>query len=117
MLLKMPQPRLVAMIALATIVKERTSLSRSWFSDDTARLLGERLSLEYDRFRRGTAASQTAMDTNVTANAPSRIEISSGCTYRLLTGRSFCGNRSRRGYFNRNGATPNPLTRATPRDI
>ena len=46
------------------------------FSATMARLLGQRLNLEYDLGRRGAAASHSAIAAKMVINAPSRMAVS-----------------------------------------
>jgi hypothetical protein len=50
-------------------------LTNAVFSATTARLLGQRLNLEYDLARRGAAASHSAIVMNTVINAANRMAV------------------------------------------
>src|SRR6266481_5621370 len=77
-LLSRPQPRLSPASARLTAVAESKTLTNAVFSATMARLLGQRLNLEYDLGRRGAAASQSAIAVKTAVNAPSRAAASLG---------------------------------------
>jgi len=51
-------------------------LTNAVFSATTAKLLGQRLNLEYDLGRRGIAASHSAIAVKTVINAPKRMVVS-----------------------------------------
>jgi hypothetical protein len=74
----MPQPRLSPASARLTAVAGSKILTNAVFSATMTRLLGQRLNLEYDRGRRGAAASHSAIAVKTAINAPSRTTASLG---------------------------------------
>src|SRR5712692_7805951 len=83
-LLSMPQPRLSPASARLTAVAGSKILTNAVFSATMARLLGQRLNLEYDLGRRGAAASHSAIAVKTVINAPNRTAASSGSMVDLL---------------------------------
>jgi hypothetical protein len=75
-LLSRPQPRLSLASARLTAVAGSKTLTNAVFGPTMARLLGQRLNLEYDLGRRGAAASHSAIAMKTVINAPRRIAIS-----------------------------------------
>ena len=72
-LLSRPQPRLSPASAKVTAVAGSKALTNAVFSATIARLLGQRLNLEYDLVRRGAKASHTAIAVKTVTNAPKRM--------------------------------------------
>src|SRR5713226_2482769 len=81
--LKSPQPRLSPADAKLMAVAGSRILKSAVFSATMARLLGQRLSLEYDLGRRGIAASHNASAVKTAREAPSRTAASLGSTVDL----------------------------------
>src|ERR1700693_423369 len=75
-LLSRPQLRLSPASARLTAVAGSKILTNAVFSATTARLLGQRLNLEYDLGRRGIAASHSAIAVRTEINAPKRMAAS-----------------------------------------
>src|SRR5215469_11225431 len=75
-LLSNPQPRLAPSSARPTAVVGSRILKNTVFIATIARLLGQRLSLEYALGRRGAAASQRTIALNMAMNTPSLIVLS-----------------------------------------
>jgi hypothetical protein len=60
------------------------TLTNAVFSATTAKLLGQRMNLEYDLRRRGAAASHSAIPVKTVMNAPKRMAASSVSTVDLF---------------------------------
>src|SRR5713226_5489358 len=83
-LLSRPQPRFSPASAKLTAVAGSNILTSAVFSATMARLLGQRLNLEYDLGRRGAAASHSAIPVETVMNAPKRMAASSVSTVDLF---------------------------------
>ncbi len=75
-LLSRPQPRLSPANARLAAVAGSRILTNAVFSATMARLLGQRMNLEYDLGRRGVAASHSAIALKTVINAPKRTAVS-----------------------------------------